>query len=207
MARPRATNREIEIKLRITDLPALIRRLHRIAARPRARVFEENTLYDTPEGDFWRRGRLLRLRVETAAPFGRQRGRDRRRTLLTAKAPPRAPGSAKAPTRRYKERLERERIVRDSRGWESILRELGLRPGFRYAKYRTPYRLPGLHMDLDETPIGVFLELEGPRAAIDRTARTMGFAPRDCIQDTYWDIYAAVCRRRGCSPGNMVFHA
>jgi adenylate cyclase class 2 len=207
MARPRATNREIEIKLRITDLPALIRRLHRIAARPRARVFEENTLYDTPDADFRRLGRLLRLRRETSAPSSRQRGQCRRRTILTAKAPPHAPGSAKTATRRYKERLERERIVRDSRGWEAILRELGLRPGFRYAKYRTPYRLPGLHVDLDETPIGVFLELEGPRAAIDRTARTLGFAPRDYIQDTYWDIYAAECRRRGCSPGNMVFQA
>jgi adenylate cyclase class 2 len=205
MAHSRATNREIEIKLRITDLPALLRRLQRLSARPRARVFEENTLYDTPGADFRRRGRLLRLRLETTAPFGRQRGR--RRTLLTAKAPPHAPGSAKSPSRRFKERLERERIIRDSRGWEAMLRALGLRPGFRYAKYRTPYRLHGLHMDLDETPIGVFLELEGSRAAIDRTARTLGFAPRDYIQDTYWDIYAAECRRRGCSPGNMVFHA
>jgi len=40
---------------------------------------------------------------------------------------------------------------------------------FRYEKYRTTFRLPdsnawanGLLIELDETPIGTFVELEGP---------------------------------------------
>jgi adenylate cyclase class 2 len=80
-----------------------------------------------------------------------------------------------------------------------------LRPGFRYEKYRSTFRLPGLHLDLDETPAGVFLELEGSPSAIDRTAKALGYAPRDFVRTTYWDIYAADCRRRGCTPRNMVF--
>jgi adenylate cyclase class 2 len=86
-----------------------------------------------------------------------------------------------------------------------MLGSLGLRPGFRYEKYRSTFRLPGLHLDLDETPIGVFLELEGSPSAIDRTARALGYAPRDFIRATYYDLYAADCRRHGRIPRNMLF--
>ena len=82
-----------------------------------------------------------------------------------------------------------------------------MRPTFRYEKFRTAYRLPRsrLHLDLDETPVGVFLELEGEPRAIDRAARALGFAPSDYIRGTYWDVYAADCRRRGRIRRNMVF--
>jgi len=53
---------------------------------------------------------------------------------------------------------------------------------FRYEKYRTTFRLPdsnawanGLLIELDETPIGNLVELEGPAAAIDRAAEELGF--------------------------------
>ncbi len=54
---------------------------------------------------------------------------------------------------------------------------------------------------------GYFLELEGAPTDIDRAARALGYAPRDYIQATYWDIYADDCRRRGRVPKNMVFRA
>ena len=49
----------------------------------------------------------------------------------------------------------------------------GLEPWFRYEKYRSTYRLPGLpgvKVELDETPIGDFLEVEGAARGIDRAA-------------------------------------
>jgi hypothetical protein len=61
---------------------------------------------------------------------------------------------------------------------------MGLRPWFRYEKYRSTYRLPGfseLLVELDETPIGDFLELEGECGAIDRCAVLLGFRPADYI--------------------------
>src|SRR5579862_4447640 len=82
----------------------------------------------------------------------------------------------------------------------TALKALGFRPGFRYEKYRTSFRLNSLHIDLDETPIGTFLELEGSHAAINRTARTLGFRPRDYLRSTYWTLYAADCRRRHRKP-------
>jgi adenylate cyclase, class 2 len=192
---PRArTIREIEVKIRIADLPALIAKLRKLRARCDGRVFEQNTLYDTPEEDFRRAGRLLRLRTEMPAPakrLGLPGGA--RKAVVTSKAPALGPGS------RYKERLEREVVIRNPAKWPANLRALGLRPGFRYEKYRTTFRLPGLHLDFDETSIGTFLELEGGRRAIDRAARALGFSPRDYIRATYWDLFQA--SRKGGPPG------
>lgn len=197
----RETHRETEIKLRVADLPALIRRIRGLGAVEHGRVLEQNTLYDTPDLDFRSRGLLLRLRIETPGPSEMMRG-GARRAVVTSKAP--APAARRS---RYKEKLEREVEVRSASRWPSTLRALGLRPTFRYEKYRSSFRLRGLHLDLDETPLGVFLELEGVPGTIDRAARALGFAPRQYIRGTYWDLQAANCRRRGRAPGNMLFSA
>jgi adenylate cyclase class 2 len=124
------------------------------------------------------------------------------RTVITSKSPvPASTGS------RYKEKLERELIVRSLRAWPLSLRSLGFRPGFRYEKFRTTFRPPGLHLDLDETPVGAFLEIERAPGAIDRIARALGFSPRDYVRTTYWDLYTAECRRRGQISKNMLFPA
>lgn len=195
------TARETEVKLRVADLPALIDSLKRLGAALHGRVLEQNTLYDTPSADFRGRGRLLRLRIETPAPSKLLPGGSRS-AVLTSKAP--VPGSRPS---RYKEKLEREVAVESLARLPSALRAIGLRPSFRYEKYRTSFRLPGLHLDLDETPVGVFLELEGSPRAIDRVARALGYAAREYINGTYWDLYAADCRRRGRKPANMLLSA
>ena len=206
------TNREIEVKLRVPSVPELVRKLKTIGARYENRVLERNTLYDTPHSDFRRRGALLRIRVETPAPRDfnqhplRSRGGGPGRTILTSKA--RAPLRSTRDSR-YKEKFERELVLAGSPfRWDRALRSLGLRPGFRYEKFRATFglaRLPGLAIELDETPAGTFLELEGLPAAIDRVAGALGYSPRDYYRGTYWDVYAADCRRRGRSPRNMVF--
>ncbi len=203
------TNLEIEIKLRVADLPTLIRRLRRLGAVTRGRVLERNTLFDTPDAAFRRQGRLLRFRIDAPArsvfsPAGPSRA------ALTFKAP--APlrsgrGSRSAARPLYKEQLERELVIRAPRRWPSILRSLGFRPGFYYEKYRTTFRLGRLHLDLDETPVGIFLELEGNPQMIGRVSRKLGYSPADYIRSTYWGLNAADCRRRGRIPGNMVFHS
>lgn len=201
MPRRLRTTREVEIKLRISDVAGLIRELRRLGAVSHGRVLERNTLYDTPDSDFRRRGRLLRVRVEVPAPSGAMRG-GRHRGVITSKTPAAAhPGSP------YKQKLEREEVVPSPERWGRILRAIGLRRSFRYEKYRTGFRHVGLHLDLDETPVGAYLELEGAPQEIDRVARSLGFSRRDYIRGTYWDLYAADCRRRSRIPGNMLFKA
>ena len=203
------TNREIEIKLRVTDASALLGKLRRLRAASRGRVFERNTLYDTPDSALRRAGCILRLRSESPAPPARSRASGKGtpfpgghpRAILAMKAP------VLAPSQRYKERLECERVITKGHAWPAILRSLGFHAVFRYEKYRTALRLLGLEVDLDETPIGIFLELEGAPSKIDRVARMLGYAPRDYICATYGELYAAHCRRRGRFPRDMVFAA
>jgi adenylate cyclase class 2 len=107
----------------------------------------------------------------------------------------------------YKEVQENEQRVRNPGRLSQALKGLGFRPGFRYEKYRTSFQLDSLHIDLDETPVGAFLELEGTPRAINHTARALGFSPKDYIRATYWTLYAADCRRRHRKPQNMLFDA
>ncbi len=89
-----------------------------------------------------------------------------------------------------------------------ILEQLGYHPSFRYEKYRTEFvhsQSDAALVTLDETPIGDFLELEGPGEWIDQTARQLGFSPRDYVLDSYARLYVADCERRGMEPGHMVF--
>jgi len=190
---------EIEIKLRVDGLRALVDRLLRLGARSLGRVHEQNTLFDTPAGDIRRRGRLLRLRVEAPAPSRLARA-GMAGAWLTSKRP--APPSAPS---RYKENLESEMSVSPRIDWVSRFRSVGFHPGFRYEKFRTRFRLGRLHIDLDQTPVGDFLELEGRPREIDRVARALGYAPSDYIRATYWDLYAADARRRGKIPRHMLF--
>jgi adenylate cyclase class 2 len=60
---------------------------------------------------------------------------------------------------------------------------------------------------MDETPIGTYVELEGPAEAIDRAAIELGFSKRDYILKNYLLLYVEDCRKRGEAPKNMVFAA
>lgn len=195
--------RETEVKLRVADLAAMIRLLADSEAKLGGRVLERNTLYDTPGADLRRARCLLRVREEYPAAATKPKGAipgGPRRTVLTWKAPLHV-----ALPSRYKEKLEQESSAAPGKPWAQLMRPLGFRPRFQYEKYRTSYRWGALHLDLDETPVGVFLELEGPPAAIDRAAARLNFTPRDYLRDTYWDLYAADCKRRGRVPKNMLF--
>ena len=93
----------------------------------------------------------------------------------------------------------------EARAITSILERLGLRQVFRYQKYRTTWQLRGLHLALDETPIGTFLELEGDPDVIDAVAGHLGYTPDEYIASSYRDLYLM---KRIDTPGHeneMVF--
>jgi adenylate cyclase class 2 len=206
MPKPKKTDPEIEIKLHITSIPKILYKIKNLRATPRTRVQEQNILYDTPQSHLRRRKMLLRLRIETLAQKNAPITARKERVILTSKAPP-VPQRNSKPSR-YKIRAEREQVASiSSLQYEKTLTSLGFRPTFRYDKFRTTFRLPNLHLDLDETPAGTYLELEGTPQAIDRAAKSLGFTKKDYLRATYWDLYAADCRRRGTKPKNMLFRA
>jgi adenylate cyclase class 2 len=213
--------KETEIKLRITDVPAFHRALKRIGARPvgpgtTSKVHEENVIFDTPQGGLAKHGQLLRIRTETPEARGKsKKSAPKQRVILTFKQPMTRPAVAETESRSdgpYKVRDEIEVEVAESANLARIFEGLGMSGWFRYEKYRTTYRLPaskgwakGLLIELDETPIGTFVELEGPAEAIDRAAEELGYSKRDYVLKNYLRLYMEDCRRRGEGPRHMLF--
>jgi adenylate cyclase, class 2 len=210
------SNREIEIKLRVTNVPALRRRLKQLKARQiTPRTHELNTLYDTPKKNLSRHGQIIRIRVEYPPSRSSQnREAPRIEAILTYKGPaqnksnkPPALGQSKR-TNRYKVKEEFEVDISDAEQMRRILSALHLRPSFRYEKFRTTYVLKDLRnlkIELDETPIGTFLELEGSPSTINRAAKRLGYIPSQYITQTYGDLYIADSRRHGSKPTDMLF--
>ncbi|MBK5290957.1 MAG: class IV adenylate cyclase [Acidobacteriia bacterium] len=173
---------EVEIKLRLPDAATGKRKLRQAGFRvSRKRILETNVLFDTADGRLRREEKLIRLRYSSP------------RWVLTFKGGTAIAGS------RYKIREEVETAVADGAALERILREAGLQSSFYYEKYRTEFRRGGERgcAMLDETPAGMFLELEGSGAWIDRTAKRLGFCPADYITDSYAMIWTRECEKRG----------
>jgi adenylate cyclase class 2 len=185
---------ETEIKLSIRNATEIRRRLKQLGFRVvLARHFESNYLYDFPDQRLRKSRCLLRLR------FAREQA------LLTYKGAP-------LPSRDYKIRREIETKVEDGHRLREILLLLGLREVFCYEKFRTIYAPRGKgevadapHLVFDETPIGAFLELEGPQRWIDEVARHLGYPRRDYITESYAALYRKSCQALGSTPGNMIF--
>jgi len=181
-------NHEIEIKLGVPNAADARRLLRQAGFRVlKRRVLETNVLFDNTARDLRARRCLIRIRRAGA------------RAILTYKGAP-EPG-------RHKSREELEVPLARPETFEAILGRLGFEPVFRYEKYRTEYRRGNQEgiVTLDETPIGVFLELEGAPDWIDRLAGELGFAERHYILASYATLYVDYCHSRGLTPQHMVF--
>jgi adenylate cyclase class 2 len=185
---------EIEIKLKVGDSRILKQRLKQCGfVVVERRHFESNIVFDFRDSRLRKSRSLLRLRTENS------------RHLLTFKGPPQVSDS-------YKIRTEIETEVEDNGVTQQILEALGLQLNFRYEKYRTAYveksrRKSASQPQLvfDETPIGHYIELEGPEKWIDRVARQLGYEKRDYIIGSYAALYQDYCRMKGIKARDMVF--
>lgn len=215
--------RETEIKLHIGDLKAFERKLKKLGAKTSGpnggKVHEFNTIFDTPDGGLAKHGQLLRIRAETAHKASGVAGNKLRpaegkaigrRIVLTFKQP--SMNTVNEGGERFKVREETELEVADPVALTRIFEGLGMRGWFSYEKYRTTWKLGAaqrwakdLLIEVDETPVGVYAELEGPPEAIDRAAEALGYARRDYLTKNYLTLYAEECRRKGVAPGNMLF--
>lgn len=158
---------EIEVKIKIDDIEKLRARLaDQGAILTKDRHQEENTLYDFPSGDLYRRRCALRFRTENKKAF------------LTFKGPP-------LKSRKFKIRQEYETEVKNGKQLKKILRELGLSPLVSYNKQRSVYKKKNLKICLDETSVGNFIELEGARHDIVQFARSLGFSKKEFIKLDY----------------------
>ena len=182
---------ETEVKLRLSQslehTQALLEQHGFRATGPRQ--LEADQTFDLPTGELRQSDRLLRLRSAGG------------RWTVTYKGS--ATGAA------YKSREEIEADVSDGPAFAQILEALGYQPSFAYEKFRTTFQAQdqqGVIM-LDETPIGAFLELEGPGSWIDQTARQLGFGRQDYVTSSYPALYEEHQRTHQAVPRDMKFHS
>ena len=178
---------EVEVKLRYEDPHEARRSLEAIGAiESGSRTLEDNTLYDREDDPLRASKRALRLRR-----FGE-------RAIVTFKGPV-------AGKHRYKVRVEHEVDVTDGDVAAQIFAGLGYSPRWRYQKYRTEFTLDSLHICLDETPLGCYVELEGSPAAIDAAASQLGFSEEQYVTSSYRKLLEQEAKRQGREPWDLLF--
>jgi len=179
---------ETEIKLPVEDVSAVRRELRRLGWRSGRRRFECNLIYDRPDGSLAEAGFLLRVREVD------------RRCWLTLKRPPRQGGP-------HKVREEFEIEASDAEQTRRLIEGLGFQPAWRYEKYRSTFTRSGQpgKIEVDETPVGCYLELEGPGSWIDATARQLGYSNADYITATYRDLFLEAVQKGTYRGDHLVF--
>lgn len=177
---------EREVKLRFPSTEAAKAAILATGATPlHGRRLQEDCLLDDEEESLRRRRCVLRIRTEGG------------KSRLTFKGPVQ-PASVKT-------REEIETVVGDGAVLQQVLEELGLHVWFRCEKYREEFALEDVVLAIDETPVGVFVEIEGTETGIGAVATALGRRPVDFVLDSYRTLW--LMHREGVGRGatDMLF--
>ena len=85
--------------------------------------------------------------------------------------------------------METETKIEDGVVLGTVFEALGFAPVFVYEKWRAEWADATGHCVVDETPLGVYAELEGPSDWIDATASKLGIAEEHFITHSYGRIF------------------
>jgi adenylate cyclase class 2 len=180
------TTLEREVKLRFSSAEEARAAVVATGATPLlGRRLQEDSLVDTEDEQLRRRRCVLRVRVENG------------KSRLTFKGPVQ-PGAMKL-------REELETVVGDGALLLRVLEELGLHIWFRYEKYREEFAHEDVIVAIDETPVGVFVEIEGGEQGIAAMAEALGRTPADYILDSYRGLFLKFRDELGLTGADMVF--
>jgi len=180
------TTLEREIKLRFESVDQARAAVETAGAMPLlGRRLQEDALLDDEEETLRRRGCALRIRSENS------------KSRITFKGPIHAST--------MKLRDEYETVVGDGALLLRIFEELGYHVWFRYEKYREEYSREDVIVAIDETPVGVFVEIEGSEGGITTMAESLGRGPGDYVLDSYRSLFLKHRDARGLTGSDMLF--
>lgn len=149
------------------------------------RRLQEDALLDTDDEQLRRRRCVLRVRVENG------------KSRVTFKGPVQ-PSAMKV-------REEQETLIGDGEVLLRVFEELGLHVWFRYEKYREEFSHEDVTVAIDETPVGVFVEIEGGEQGIAAMAEALGRGPSDYIVDSYRSLFLQRREEFGLTGPDMLF--
>ena len=180
-------NRELEVKIHIADKSALEEKLIRVGAKLiKPRQFEHNLIFDTPDEDFRKMDRVLRLRKDDCV-------------RLTLKEHARYDAGVK-------DRREIEFEVDDYDAAQDFLEGLGFQVRLIYEKYRSSYHLGDVEIVVDVMPFGDFIEIEGPDAeTIQATTASLDLDVSAHIRLNYVQILERLREHHGFTFRDLTF--
>ena len=180
------TTLEREIKLRYDSVESARAAILATGATPLlGRRLQEDALLDTADESLRRRRCVLRVRLENG------------KSRLTFKGPVQ-PSVMKL-------RDEFETIVGDGVVLLRVFEELGFHVWFRYEKYREEFAHEEVIVAIDETPVGIFVEIEGSEPGIASMARALGRRPGDYVLDSYRGLFLKHRDEYQLAGSDMVF--
>ena len=181
-----ASSLEREIKLRFASVEEARAAIIAAGCTPLlGRRLQGDALLDTDDEELRRRRCVLRVRVENG------------KSRVTFKGP--------VQPSKMKLREEHETLVGDGAVLLKIFEELGLHIWFRYEKYREEFSHEDVTVAIDETPVGVFVEIEGGEQGIEAMAAALGRTPADYLVDSYRSLFLQHRDALGLTTSDMVF--
>ena len=181
-------NRELEVKFAIGSTAEIISRIWQLGAVCEQTVrFERNLRWDDPSGTLTKNFQVLRLRDNGGT------------AVLTFKA-------KRKNDEKLADREEIETVVSNYENTGLILERLGYEIIFIYEKYRSIYSLNETDLFVDHTPIGDYIEIEGPDAGTIRSsAELLGLDWEQRIEKSYSTLFKIWKRQTGFSGRDMTF--
>jgi adenylate cyclase class 2 len=182
------TTLEREIKLRFASADEARAAVLATGATPLfGRRLQEDALLDSEDEGLRRKRCVLRVRMENG------------KSRLTYKGP------AQQSVMHVREELET--LVGDGELLLRVFEELGLHIWFRYEKYREEFSHEDVTVAIDETPVGIFIEIEGSDQGIADMTAALGRTPDDYIVDSYRALFLQYREKLGLEGSDMVFNA
>jgi predicted adenylyl cyclase CyaB len=179
--------KEIELKFKIEN-PGLIRKkLRNLKAKFIGKAFEKTIKFDTKNDGLKKQGKFLRVRTgfENVITFKKRRNKV---------------------DKNFKEREEIEVEISDPEKMEKILENLGFTKKWVMEKYREKWILGNVEVVIDKLPkMGYFIEIEGSKRAIQKTAKILGLDLKKRITETYWGLWKNYCQGKGIKEENIIF--
>ena len=179
---------EQEVKFYIEDLDRLIARAQATGADlVRPRILERNLRLDTPEGDFVRDSRVLRIRQDDGVRVTyKDNARSEKGTVV---------------------RTEIEFSTDNLEVTRKFFEALGYRVTVIYEKYRQVYQIGDVQVMFDELPYGNFVEIEAPNATlIEGVAQMLGLDWSKSIPTSYLGLFAIARKHRAFNFRDLTFH-
>lgn len=179
---------EQEIKFYIEDLDRLIARAQATGADLiRPRVLERNLRLDTPEGDFLRDSRVLRIRQDDGVRVTYKDNAHNENGMVV--------------------RTEIEFSTDNLEVTRKFFEALGYQVIVIYEKYRQVYQIGDVQVMFDELPFGSFVEIEAPNAVlIEGVAQMLGLDWSKSVNTSYLGLFSIARAHCAFSFRDLTFH-